>query len=169
MQLALNTYFVSLGVREFGLAISKRVDALACAQAGGLLGRLGWGFLAMRINSARLVLISLGLAMAVCAAVFGLWGDTLGKSGQYALAAAFGLTASGWNGVFLAEVARLAPQDRIGETTGAVLTASYAGLLVTPVLISAIRVPRQGEDGAFVGLAILAFGGTVAPTPGNAR
>ena len=62
----------------------------------------------------------------------GLWGDMLGKSGQYGLAAVFGLTASGWNGVFLAEVARLAPQDRIGETTGAVLTASYAGLLSDP-------------------------------------
>ena len=68
----------------------------------------------------------------------------------------FGLTASGWNGVFLAEVARLAPQDRIGETTGAVLTASYAGLLVTPVIISAIET-FAGLAGAFVGLAILAF------------
>ena len=92
----------------------------------------------------------------------------LGKSGQYALAAAFGLTASGWNGVFLAEVARLAPQDRIGETTGAVLTASYAGLLATPVLISAIET-FAGLAGAFVGLAILAFGGTAALIRGNAR
>jgi hypothetical protein len=122
----------------------------------------------MRINSARLVLISLGLGMAVCAAAFGLWGDMLGKSGQYALAAAFGLTASGWNGVFLAEVARLAPQDRIGETTGAVLTASYAGLLLTPVLISAIET-LAGLAGAFVGLAILAFGGTAALLRGDAR
>jgi len=92
----------------------------------------------------------------------------LGKSGQFALAAAFGLTASGWNGVFLAEVARLAPQDRIGETTGAVLTASYAGLLATPVLISAIET-LAGLAGAFVGLAILVFGGTAALIRGGAR
>jgi NAD/NADP transhydrogenase beta subunit len=133
-----------------------------------LLGRLGWGFLAMRVNSARLVLIGLGLGMAVSAAVFGLWGDLLGKSGQYGLAAAFGLTASGWNGVFLAEVARLAPQDRIGETTGAVLTASYAGLLATPVLISAIE-SFVGLAGAFVGLAILALSGTAVLVRENAR
>ena len=168
MQLALNTYFVTLGVRDLGLSHLEAGGALACAQAGGLLGRLGWGFLAMRINSARLVLISLGLGMAACAAVFGLWGDILGKSGQYALAAVFGLTASGWNGVFLAEVARLAPQDRIGETTGAVLTASYAGLLVTPFLISAIET-LAGLAGAFVGLAILTFGGTAALLRGDAR
>jgi MFS family permease len=134
MQLALNTFFITLGVRELGLSHLEAGAALACAQGGGLLGRLGWGFLAMRINSARLVLIGLGLGMAMCAALFGQWGGTLGKSGQYGLAAIFGLTASGWNGVFLAEVARLAPQDRIAETTGAVLTASYAGLLITPLL-----------------------------------
>jgi sugar phosphate permease len=168
MQLALNTFFVTLGVRELGLSHLEAGAALACAQAGGLLGRLGWGFLAMRINSTRLVLIGLGLGMATCAAVFGLWGDMLGKSGQYALAAAIGLTASGWNGVFLAEVARLAPQDRIGETTGAVLTASYAGLLVTPVLISAIET-FVGLTGAFVALAILAFVGTTALVRGDTQ
>ena len=168
LQLALNTYFVTLGVRELGLSHLEAGAALACAQAGGLLGRLGWGFLAMRIGAARLILVSLGLGMTLCAAAFGLFGDVLGKTGQYALAAAFGLTASGWNGVFLAEVARLAPQDRIGETTGAVLTASYAGLLVTPVLISVVE-SFAGLAGAFVGLAILAFGGTAALVWGDGR
>ena len=168
MQLALNTYFVTLGVRELGLSHLEAGAALACAQAGGLLGRLGWGLLAMRINSARLVLISLGLGMTLCAAVFGLWGGMLGKSAQYGLAAVFGLTASGWNGVFLAEVARLAPQDRIGETTGAVLTASYAGLLATPVLISIIET-FVGLAGAFAGLAIFSFGGTAALVRRGAR
>jgi hypothetical protein len=40
--------------------------------------------------------------------------------------------SSGWNGVFLAEVARLAP-CRIPEVTGAVLMVSYAGLVLGPV------------------------------------
>ena len=65
-----------------GSAISKPAPALACAQAGGLLGRLGWGFLAMRIGSARLVLIGLGLGMAVCAATFGFWGNCPGQIGS---------------------------------------------------------------------------------------
>jgi hypothetical protein len=161
MQLALNTYFITLGVRELGLSHLEAGAALACAQAGGLAGRLGWGFLAMRLDAARSVLVCLGLGMTMCAAMFGLYGDVSGKTWQYALAAAFGLTASGWNGVFLAEVARLAPQGRIGETTGAVLTASYAGLLVTPVLISAVE-SVAGISGAFVSLAILTFCGTIA-------
>lgn len=168
MQVALNTFFVSLGVRDLGLSHLEAAAALACAQAGGLLGRLGWGLLATTIESARSVLIGLGLGMAVCAATLGFCGDMLGKPGLYALAAAFGLTASGWNGVFLAEVARLAPQDRIGETTGAVLTASYAGLLVTPLLMSAIET-FAGLTGAFIGLAMLALSGTVVLFRGAAR
>ena len=168
MQLALNTYFVTLGARELGLSHLEAGAALACAQGGGLLGRLGWGFLAMRIGAPRLILVGLGLGMTLCAATFGFFGDVLGKAGQYALAAAFGLTASGWNGVFLAEVARLAPQDRIGETTGAVLTASYAGLLVTPVLIAVVE-SFSDLAGAFVGLAILAFCGTAVLTWGDER
>jgi MFS family permease len=75
MQLALNTYFVTFGVRELGLSHLEAGVALACAQAGGFLGRLGWGFLAMRIDSARLVLISLGVGMTLCAATFGFFGD----------------------------------------------------------------------------------------------
>jgi predicted MFS family arabinose efflux permease len=168
MQLALNTYFVTLGVRELGLSHLEAGAALACAQGGGLLGRLGWGFLAMRVGAPRLILVGLDLGMTLCAATFGFFGDVLGKAGQYGLAAAFGLTASGWNGVFLAEVARLAPQDRIGETTGAVLTASYAGLLVTPVLIAAVE-SFASLAGAFVGLAILAFCGTIVLIWGDER
>jgi len=49
-----------------------------------------------------------------------------------------------------------------------VLTASYAGLLVTPFLISAIET-LVGLAGAFVGLAILAFAGTAALLRGCSR
>jgi hypothetical protein len=49
-----------------------------------------------------------------------------------------------------------------------VLTASYAGLLATPVIISTIET-FAGLAGAFIGLAILAFSGTAALIRGNAR
>jgi predicted MFS family arabinose efflux permease len=51
-----------------------------------------------------------------------------------ALCFAFGLTASGWNGLFLAEVARLAPAGRVSEATGGVLITSFAGLVLGPPL-----------------------------------
>ncbi len=161
MQVSLNTVFVTLGTRELGLSHIEAGMALACAQAGGLVGRLGWGFVAMRLDAPRMVLIVIGLGMAFCAALLGLDGGSLSRTWQFVIAALFGLTASGWNGVFIAEIARLAPQDRIGETTGAVLTASYAGLLVAPALVS-ILDGVAGLGAAFFALACLALCGTVA-------
>ena len=55
-----------------------------------------------------------------------------------ALAFVFGLTASGWNGVFLAEVARLAPEGRVGEATGAVLMFGFAGLILSPLVMAGV-------------------------------
>lgn len=161
MQVTLNTCFVIFGTRELELSHIEAGMALACAQAGGLAGRLGWGYAAMRLNASRMILIVIGFGMALCAGLLGGYGASLGRVGQFVAAALFGLTASGWNGVFLAEIARLAPQDRIGETTGAVLTASYAGLLIAPALVSAIDAVA-GLGAAFVVLAVLAFCGTLA-------
>ncbi len=42
----------------------------------------------------------------------------------------FGLAALGWNGVYLAEVARLAPPDRIAEAAGGCLVFTYGGVLL---------------------------------------
>lgn len=161
MQLTLNTCFVIFGTRELGLSHVEAGMALAFAQAGGLAGRLGWGYIAMRLGASHMVLMAIGLGMALCAAVLGAFGASLGQPMQFAITALFGLTASGWNGVFLAEIARLAPQDRIGETTGAVLTASYGGLLVAPTLVSAIDA-FLGLGAAFIALACLALAGTSA-------
>ncbi|WP_063992911.1 MFS transporter [Bradyrhizobium sp.] len=161
MQVSLNTVFVTLGTRELGLSHVEAGMALACAQAGGLIGRLGWGFVATRLNASRGVLVVIGLGMSFCAALLGLDGASLGRTGQFAIAALFGLTASGWNGVFVAEIARLAPQDRIGETTGAVLTASYAGLLAAPALVSLLD-SAASLGAAFFALACLALCGTLA-------
>ncbi|WP_375309859.1 MFS transporter [Bradyrhizobium sp. A5] len=161
MQVSLNTVFVMLGTRQLGLSHIEAGLALACAQAGGLVGRLGWGYVAMRLDASRMVLVVIGLGMAFCAALLGLDGASLGRTEQFAVAALFGLTASGWNGVFIAEIARLAPQDRIGETTGAVLTASYAGLLAAPALVSVLD-GVAGLGAAFFALACLALCGTLA-------
>ncbi len=52
--------------------------------------------------------------------------------------AAFGATAIGWNGVFLAEVAREAPAGKAGEATGGTLFFTYFGVLVGPPLFAAM-------------------------------
>ena len=137
MQLCLNAFFVTLAVGQWGLPHVTAGLVLAVAQAGGLAGRLGWGLVASWATP-RAVLCGLGLGMAACAMALGVAGSTLPLPLLFALAAVFGLTASGWNGVFVAEITRLAPPDRIAETSGAALTAAYGGLLVGPAIVAAV-------------------------------
>lgn len=138
MQLALNAFFVTYLTATLALSHVAAGVLLGVAQAGGLVGRLSWGFVASRIGAASPVIAGLGIGMAVLACL----AAALPVGTSFAVLACvgflFGLTASGWNGVFLAEVARIAPEGRVGEATGAVLTASYAGLVGGPPLIAAL-------------------------------
>ncbi|MGJ5042047.1 MULTISPECIES: MFS transporter [unclassified Bradyrhizobium] len=159
MQVILNTCFVSFGTSELALSHVEAGWVLASAQGAGLMGRLGWGVVATRLRSARAVLVMAGVGMAVCAMLLGLCGPLLSRSILILLTIVFGLTASGWNGVFIAEVANLAKPGRVAEATGAVLTASFLGLVAAPLLV-ALLTPRVGLGGSFVALGLTAAAGT---------
>jgi hypothetical protein len=154
MQLTLNVFFVSLAVGQIGLSHLGAGLLMAVAQAAGLIGRLTWGVVASRAMPARRLLALLGVAMAACALGVAAAGPGWPVAALGALVFAFGLTASGWNGIFLAEIARLAPEGRVPDATGAVLTASYAGLVLGPALVALVAsVASLGAS--FVVLAIL--------------
>ncbi len=159
MQVILNTCFVSFGTSELALSHVEAGWVLASAQGAGLMGRLGWGVVATRLRSARAVLVMAGVGMAVCAMLLGLCGPLLSRSILILLTIVFGLTASGWNGVFIAEIANLAKPGRVAEATGAVLTASFLGLVAAPLLV-ALLTPRVGLGGSFVALGLTAAAGT---------
>lgn len=160
MQLALNAFFVSMAVGEWSLPHALAGVVLAVAQAGGLVGRLGWGYVATAWLSPRVVLVVIGLMMSASAIAVALFGRGMPLAGLIPLAGLFGLSASGWNGVFVSELARLAPPGRIAETTGAVLTAAYAGLLAGPAIV-ALTASLASLAAAYGILAVLCLGGTL--------
>jgi sugar phosphate permease len=160
MQLGLNAYFVTFAIERLHLPYVTAGLLLAVAQAGGLIGRLGWGWVATHLSTTRGVIVGLGLAMSVLAILIGCMGPGWPLPVVAAGAFAFGLTASGWNGVFLAEVARLAPQGRVAEATGAVLTASYAGLLLGPLLVAGVA-GWANLSASYVALGLVALVATL--------
>jgi MFS family permease len=68
--------------------------------------------------------------------------------------AAFGATAIGWNGVFLAEVARRAPVGKAVEATGGALFFTYFGVLVAPPLFGIAVENGLGYPLAYSFLAV---------------
>ena len=60
-----------------------------------------------------------------------------------------GIGTAGWYGVFLAEVARLAPPERIGLATGGALFFVYAAICVGPLVFAAAVSISGGYPPAF--------------------
>jgi hypothetical protein len=50
----------------------------------------------------------------------------------------FGAAAVGWNGLFLAEVARFSPRGKVSVATSAAMTWNFAGILIGPALFATV-------------------------------
>jgi MFS family permease len=155
-QLILVGFLVTYLVTEIGLDLVVAGTVLALAQTAGAGGRLVWGWLADRLRSATMALIVNGslasagaLATAAIAAGWPLWAIV-------AAASFYGFSVIGWNGVFMAAVARHSPPERIGVATGGALSITYAGIIVGPSAFAALHDRMQMSYGeGFVLLALV--------------
>jgi MFS family permease len=137
-QMCLNTFLMSLAVREWRLDVRAAAGWVAWLQAAGLAGRLFWGWLAQRSESAARLLGLLGLLIACTGITLMAWPAARSGFGLGTLLALLGLSASGWNGVLVAEVSRVAGPRDAGALTGSVLMFGYAGLALAPLAFAAL-------------------------------
>lgn len=153
-QIGISTFTVVFFAEEIGYTLVTAGLVLTASQAGGVAGRVFWGWLADKMRncySALLVLTVVMIAAALlCFAI---------KPGWPLVAACvlffvFGSTASGWNGAFLAEVARLAPAHAISKATGGSLFFVNIGKLLGPIAV-AIAYAWSGSYSSAFGLLVL--------------
>ena len=138
VQITLVTYLVTFLVESFALTLVAAGLVMAAAQVASVTGRVLWGVLADRALRRRTMLGLLGIGMGISALLALAAGPGWPLWLLIAYAAAFGATAVGWNGVFLAEVARLAPEGRASAATGGALFFTFLGVVVTPPLFNAV-------------------------------
>jgi MFS family permease len=149
VQITLVTYLVTFLTEVFAMSLVLAGLVMAVSQLASVAGRIAWGVVADRLLTRRTMLGLLGLGMGISAIV------TLAASPAwplwllFAFASAFGATAVGWNGVFLAEVARLAPKDKISEATGACLFFTFLGVVCSPPLFNLALSLAGGYAGAY--------------------
>jgi len=139
VQLCLTTFAVAMLVGDLGFGLIEAGAILAVLQVAGVTGRLWWGWLADRLRDGNAILLMIA-AISVGAALFA---TGLAPGGArvfvYALLALFSFAAVGWNGVAMAEIARLAPAQLTSTATGAVLVVTFAGILVGPPVFTAVH------------------------------
>ena len=73
----------------------------------------------------------------------------------------FGATAIGWNGVYLAEAARSAPEGSAGEATGGTLFFTFLGIVLGPSLFAAVASFFDSYPHGFIFFALLTAGGGI--------
>ncbi len=138
MQTSLTTFLVIFLNGPVGLSVVAAGVALAAAQGAGVLGRIFLGHIADRFIPPMRLLGLLGLTMSVCSVLVGSFAAGWPFAAILAVCCAFGGTATAWNGVQLAQVAKHAPKGRAGEVTGGSSFVTFLGVVVVPAVFSAL-------------------------------
>jgi predicted MFS family arabinose efflux permease len=138
MQVGLSTFTVMMLVSDLSFTLIEAGAVLAGMQVAGVTGRILWGWLADRSGNPSSVLSTITLITIICALLMVLLDENTPTMVVCLLLATLGMTAIGWNGVYLAEIARLAPPGLISSATGASMFITYAGVMVGPATMVGI-------------------------------
>ncbi|MGA8752482.1 MFS transporter [Candidatus Deferrimicrobium sp.] len=163
LQVCLSTYFVSFLAVGLKMPLVHAGLALTVALGAGVLGRIVWGGIADRLVAPRTMLGILGVVMSASAAATYVISLSWPYAAILGVATLFGATAAGWNGVYLAEVARLAPLGKAGTATGGTLFFTYFGGVISPPLFGAVAGTdhRYGLSYLLFSIPIFVFGLTL--------
>jgi len=154
VQVCVTSYSVTFLTHDLRWTLVAAGGALAVAQVAGVVGRIAWGALADRHGDARPVLLALAVAMAICGGVAAAFDATSAHLGVIVLLALYGATAIGWNGVFLATIARVVPIGDAASATSGSLFFTYFGVVVGPPLFGVVAAALGGLGAAFATLAL---------------
>ena len=134
-QFCFGSFFVVWQVQVMGSKLEEAGLMLALAQGSGVAGRIAWALMADRVGALP-VLLALGIAIGGACGLLGLAGPGWPSLIIAVVAVAMGASAVGWNGVFLAEVARIAPPGQTSQYTGGCMFFTFMGVVVSPPLFS---------------------------------
>lgn len=156
VQLSVTGFLVTYLVAEIGFSLLAAGSMLAIVQMSGACGRLAWGMLADRLGSGLLVLIINGCVAVLAALATAAIAPDWPWLAIAAITGIFGFCAIGWNGVFIAVIARQVPVQQVGHATGGTLSLTYAGVLLGPPCFAALHDQAGISYGAAYALMAVA-------------
>jgi MFS family permease len=162
MQICVGTFLVTYLVERIQLSPVTAGFILSCAQAAGVGGRILWGALADRLGKPHLLLGALGFLMTAAALLAGAFTPSWPYAGIIAVAVLFGGTAVAWNGITLAQLARLAPPGRAAEVTGGTFFITFGGVTTAPLVFSFLLHLTGSYALAYAAIGVLTFASGVA-------
>ena len=162
VQLSFASFLVVYLVEHAALSVIRAGAVLSAAMLAGVVGRLLWGAAADYVRNARAVLIALGVVTAICALLITQITPQWPYAAILLLASVFGAATLGWNGVYIGELARVAPPGKVAMATGASLFCAYFGAVTAPPVFAWVLSMGGGYTAGYLMLAALALAGVVS-------
>ncbi len=157
-QLSFATFLVTFLTQRTGMSLVVAGAVMAVAQGGGIVGRIVFGWVADRLLPPSRLLALLGFGMAIASLATALISASWPLAAIFLVATMLGTTGISWNGVYLAEVARLAPAGTAGAATGGALSITFFGIVLGPALFGLVV---SLSDSYALAFALLAAGALV--------
>jgi len=149
------TFLVTIGVGGLGLDHATAGLLFAIMQATGVIGRMLLGWIADRLGSGRVTLQIVAVTSALSTLALAVAAPEWHFGLLCALAGIAGVTVSSWNGVQIAEIARLAPQGKLAEASAGATIVIFIGYIAGPVIFSLVLTATGRYDAACVVIALI--------------
>ena len=159
MQMCLSSFLIVFLTERAGMGYIEAGAVYSAAMTGGIVSRPLWGAAADYFRRARMVLGILGVTMWLCACLLALVSPQWPYAAVIAVCMTFGVSAYGWNGIYIAEVARIAPGGNVALATGAAITLTFLGIVVMPVVFWLVVALSNSYAAAFVLVGTVALAG----------
>ena len=155
---AVTIFFVTYLVVGLGISNAQAASLFIVLQATAILGRLAGGAIADRNGSALPLLSLLAPMSATSAFLLAILGAEWPPHAFIATTVFIGLTVGTWNGLYLSEIARLVPPDKVGSATAAAAVFGFSTYMITPPLVGLLAA----SVGWRLTFAIISSGAAVA-------
>ena len=134
VQLSIAGFMVLFLTEKVGMSVTEAGAMLALAQAGGIVGRIGWGVVSDVVFGGRrkIVMAIFSVMAAVSSIVLAMTGPETPRMVLLVTLAVAGVSAIGWNGINMLFVAEIAGRQASATAAGLNLTCSYLGIMVGP-------------------------------------
>ena len=154
VQVSTTAYMVTYLNESLGMTLLAAGAALSVSQLAGVVGRIAWGAVADRGVGPRNTLMLLATLMIVGSVLTALLQPQWPTLLIWAIVALLGASAIGWNGVYLATVARQAPPGQAGVATGGTLLFTFMGVVCGSPAFGALAGASGSYRIAFAALAL---------------
>jgi MFS family permease len=154
VQMSLTTYLVTYLHDDLSYGLVSAGLLLSVTQMGGMGGRILWGYVADKWLGAQKTLALLAALMALSSLTTALFLPVLPLWVIWMVLIVYGASAIGWNGVYLSEVARQAPEGKASVATGGTLTFTFLGVVIGPPIFGALSTAFGSYRAGFLALVV---------------